>query len=277
MARGRRAQVWHYQPAFRRPRHVHAEPEVNLITRGRGVIEIGNQALEVKAGSLLWFAPGIDHHLANASDDFELITAGFQPELLAAFAREHNCVPQFARPAQLLSESRCLRLQHVLQGLPLVADSQPAEGIAIGLLHELSQLPVEHSRRLSSRAAAQVLSRPTITRDQLAMMLGSNKGDVSRAFHRDNGVTLRNYRSTLRILDFLRRLESRCANLTRAAIEAGFGSYSQCHRVFRAVLGCSPREFLSENVRDSIVNQFEPLIEFAEKPAQILTLPGPCS
>jgi len=269
MARGRRAQVWHYQPAFRRPRHVHAEPEVNLVTRGRGVIEIGNHALEVKAGSLLWFAPGIDHYLANASDDFELITAGFQPELLAAFAREHRCVPQFARPAQSLSESRCQRLQHVLLGLPLMADPQPAEGIAIGLLHELSLLPVQNSRSLSARAAAQVLSRPTITRDQLAMMLGSNKGDVSRAFHRDHGVTLRNYRSTLRILDFLRRLQSGSANLTRTAIEAGFGSYSQCHRVFRAVLGCSPREFLSENVRDSIVNQFEPLIEFAEESTQI--------
>lgn len=269
MAKGRRSQVWHYQPAFRRPRHVHEEPEINLITQGRGVIEIGNRSLEVQGGSLVWFAPGIDHHLAKASDDFELITAGFQPELLGAFAREHNWAPQFARPAQLLSESRCLKLQNVLQGIALMAEPQPAEGIAIGLLYEFSQLPVEQSRRLSGRAAAQVLSRPTITRNQLAMVLGSNKGDVSRAFHRDHGVTLRNYRSTLRVLDFLRRLESGAVNLTRAALEAGFGSYSQCHRVFRGVLGCSPREFLSENVRDSIVNQFEPLVEFAERSTRL--------
>jgi AraC-like DNA-binding protein len=224
------------------------------------VIEIGNRSLEVRAGSLVWFAPGIDHFLAKASDDFELITAGFAPELLASFAREHNHVPQFARSAQLLSESRCLNLQQVLRGLPLMAEPQRGEAIAIGLLHELSQLPMEHSRGLSGRAVTQVLCRPTITRAQLASKLGSNKGDVSRSFHRDHGVTLRAYRSTLRILHFLHRLESSPVNLTRAAFEAGFGSYSQCHRVFREVLGCSPREYLLENVRDSIVNQFEPLI-----------------
>jgi len=260
MASGRRAQVWHYQPAFRRPRHVHQESEVNLVTRGHGVIEVGNRSLQVGSGALLWFAPGIEHYLAKASDDFELITAGFAPELLAAFAREHNRVPQFARSAQLLSESRCLKLQQVLRPLPLMADPQRGEATAIGLLHELSQLPMEHSQRLSGRAATQVLSRPTITREQLASMLGSNKGDVSRVFHRDHGVTLRNYRSTLRVLHFLRRLESRPVNLTRAAFEAGFGSYSQCHRVFRAVLGCSPREYLLESVHDSIVNKFDPLI-----------------
>jgi hypothetical protein len=31
------------------------------------------------------------------------------------------------------------------------------------------------------------------------------------------------------------------ANLSRAAVDAGFGSYAQCHRVFTRLLGCAPR------------------------------------
>jgi AraC-like DNA-binding protein len=69
------------------------------------------------------------------------------------------------------------------------------------------------------------------------------------------------YRNTLRALEFLRLSEPVDANLTRAAIEAGFGSYSQCHRVFRSLFGLSPREYFLSRLprRAELMERFEPL------------------
>jgi AraC-like DNA-binding protein len=33
--------------------------------------------------------------------------------------------------------------------------------------------------------------------------------------------------------------------LLDACLRAGFGSYAQCHRVFRHSLGCSPRSYFA--------------------------------
>jgi AraC-like DNA-binding protein len=46
----------------------------------------------------------------------------------------------------------------------------------------------------------------------------------------------------MRLIDFVRRVDDG-QSLTAAALGAGFGSYSQCHRVFRAILGCGPRDY----------------------------------
>jgi methylphosphotriester-DNA--protein-cysteine methyltransferase len=43
-----------------------------------------------------------------------------------------------------------------------------------------------------------------------------------------------------------------------AALAAGFGSYSQCHRAFQATLGYAPRAFFASPVRRAIENAFAP-------------------
>ena len=60
-----RGQIWHHVPATRRPRHFHAEPELNLVTGGWGVFAMGEKVLPVAAGDLLWWPPGQDHVLAR--------------------------------------------------------------------------------------------------------------------------------------------------------------------------------------------------------------------
>jgi mannose-6-phosphate isomerase-like protein (cupin superfamily) len=50
MLAGRDAQVWHHQPSFRRPRHFHLEPELNVVARGHGVLSVGERQFVVQAG-----------------------------------------------------------------------------------------------------------------------------------------------------------------------------------------------------------------------------------
>jgi hypothetical protein len=49
------------------------------------------------------------------------------------------------------------------------------------------------------------------------------------------------------------------STLLQAALAAGFGSYSQCHRVFQATLGCTPRVFFASPIRRAIEDRFAPL------------------
>lgn len=258
---GRRAHAWRYQPAYRRPRHFHEDSEINLITRGTGLILLGDREIEVGAGSLVWFPPGLDHYLAAASADFELLTAGFRPGLLDAFTREHALTPSFARPWQRLQDTDYRQLANIMDQANATVDNCNAEQRLLDVLRTLVRLSSSSVDPLGHRAASFVLTHPTASRDRLARAMRSNRGDVSRQFHRDHGTTLRHYRNTLRTLEFLRLSEEGATNLTRAALEAGFGSYSQCHRVFRSLLGVSPREFLTTGTLALMIDRFEPLDE----------------
>ena len=76
-----RGHVWRHRPETRRPRHFHAEPELNLITAGTARFGMGDLAIDVGPGDLLWWPPGQDHVLLDASADFDLFVVGVTPEL----------------------------------------------------------------------------------------------------------------------------------------------------------------------------------------------------
>ena len=103
-----------------------------------------------------------------------------------------------------------------------------------------------------------MLDDRSIRRYEIAKALASNAGDVSRTFRRDTGITLREFRRRVRVLRFLEAADAYPQNLMRAAYASGFGSYSQCHRDFCAVIGVSPREFLAGDQRRAMADRFEP-------------------
>ena len=90
-----RAQIWHHVPATRRPRHFHAEPELNLVTAGSGAFGMGEKVLPVAAGDLLWWPTPRDRP-ARSHTGGPVRTHG-SPHLAAARGR---C--PFGRSATLL-------------------------------------------------------------------------------------------------------------------------------------------------------------------------------
>jgi methylphosphotriester-DNA--protein-cysteine methyltransferase len=67
---------------------------------------------------------------------------------------------------------------------------------------------------------------------------------VSRTFHAELGVPLVEYRARIKLMRFVALVDSG-RSLTRAAFDAEFGSYAQCHRVFFRALRCSPRDYFA--------------------------------
>jgi transcriptional regulator GlxA family with amidase domain len=59
------------------------------------------------------------------------------------------------------------------------------------------------------------------------------------------GVSLVGYKNRLRLERFFTLVHPGGGNLLQAALDAGFGSYAQFHRVFRDLLGTTPREYLT--------------------------------
>ncbi len=117
--------------------------------------------------------------------------------------------------------------------------------------NQFSNLPSITARHPVLRKAVHRLTRdPSLGGDALAHELSISVSHLARLFKSEMGVTLVDYRNQLRLERFAAQMESGCTNLLEAALAAGFGSYSQFHRVFRALRGRSPRDyFASRGIR----------------------------
>jgi AraC-like DNA-binding protein len=98
---------------------------------------------------------------------------------------------------------------------------------------------------LVRHAAELLVADPSLSFQKLAERLHVSKGHLTRAFKRHADVSIVDYRNELRLAQFLSQVSSKA--LLDAALDAGFGSYAQFHRVFRARFGKPPREYLFEH------------------------------
>lgn len=97
---------------------------------------------------------------------------------------------------------------------------------------------------LAQRALRALERDPVVTGERIALEMGISPGHLARSFKTEMGVSLVEYRNRLRLERFLRSVQSGNDSLLEAALEAGFGSYAQFFRVYRKLLGTTPREHL---------------------------------
>ena len=255
-----RGHVWHHVPATRRPRHFHAEPELNLIAAGRAVFGYGEATVSVSAGDLLWWPPGQDHVLLDATPDLDLyvigVTPAFSEHVLAGDASGAS-----SGAARLHLDHGGLTSLRAACAVQMAAADATAVERHVGDLwreaHTLrARLPDHHP--LTVRALSSLLGRPDLKRAELARLIHGNASEVSRHFHRDIGLTLVAYRTRLRLIRFIQLVEGGDRSFLAAAIEAGFGSYSQCHRAFQQAFDRTPRVFFGTGVSEEMKGRFAP-------------------
>jgi AraC-like DNA-binding protein len=90
--------------------------------------------------------------------------------------------------------------------------------------------------------------KPFLSTSALARATCVTPRCLAKHFRDEVGVSLVDYRNRLRIEKFL-SVSEQGGNLLEAALDAGFGSYAQFHRVFRQQIGCTPKEYLSRPKR----------------------------
>ena len=93
------------------------------------------------------------------------------------------------------------------------------------------------------RAARLLRASPEMSVRSLAREAGLSQSRLSRLFRAEIGTGLTAFRTEQKLerVDSMMRGGQR--SLTNAALDAGFGSYSQFFRAFQARRGASPREF----------------------------------
>ena len=87
---------------------------------------------------------------------------------------------------------------------------------------------------------------PGLGGKEIAAALSISLSRLARVFKALKGMSLVDYRNGLRLERVVALLERGGTNFLEAALEAGFGSYAQFHRVFRARLRVTPREYLAD-------------------------------
>jgi AraC-like DNA-binding protein len=247
--------LWHYRNQGRtHALHHHAELEFNLVTQGIGLYLLANRKYEIRRGDLLWLFPAQEHVLVEQTLDFEMWIGVFKPTAVRRVA---------TGPAQVLRQTNpngeyCRRLPQPdlvrLGGLfdDVAASSQQPGLFNAGLGYALasawhhfesaSDVPVRDVHPAVEKAARLLRDDSAALRlNDLAKRSGLSPFRLSRLFKQQTGVALVDFRNRQRIENFLRLYGSgQRLTMLAAALEAGFGSYPQFHRVFKRVLGCSP-------------------------------------
>jgi AraC-like DNA-binding protein len=103
---------------------------------------------------------------------------------------------------------------------------------------------VSPQRRLVSATVAMLAKDPAMGGKEIAAQLEISLSHLSRLFRTEMGMSLVEYRNRLRLDRFEVLLDRGRTNLLEAALAAGFGSYAQFHRVFRALRKITPRDYL---------------------------------
>lgn len=110
--------------------------------------------------------------------------------------------------------------------------------------NQYGNLPQTSARHpVLRRAVHRLMLDPSVGGATLSKELEVSLSHLARLFKSELGVSLVDYRNQLRMDRFLELLERGSSSLIDVARAAGFGSYAQFHRVFRAHHGQTPRQY----------------------------------
>lgn len=238
MLPGRNAQVWHHHPSFLRPRHFHAEPELNVVTRGVGLLSVGNQTLRLTAGDVVLLQPGQDHELLWESPDFELFVLAVTPALAD---RADVLLPRGGQGVVALGSPLMSALRHQWMDVGKINDAASVEAQLCDAFKHLAHR-FDAPPALCRRALQTLHADPGSSEQHLAATLKSHASSISRSFRAHTGVRLVEYRSRMRLMAFVRQVDAG-ATMTNAAFASGFGSYAQLHRAFHKHFTCTPADY----------------------------------
>jgi AraC-like DNA-binding protein len=227
--------------------HRHVEVEVNLVSRGTAAYLLGDRRYELAPGSLTWLFPGQEHVLVDQSADHELWWAVFTPALVRrAVGDVHTLLED--DPAGLFSRhvgsGKTRRLVALFEEVR-AADDVVVANAGLGYLLVLAWRMFQDSDEVvdstdlhpAVRAVARILRTDPNAGDlaALARAVSLSPTHLSRIFKAQTGIPLSRYRNQQRLNRFL-LIQTQGRTTLAAALEAGFGSHAQFHRVRRQEL-----------------------------------------
>jgi AraC-like DNA-binding protein len=226
--------------------HSHPDLEINLIVAGRGRYFLGDTEIELLPGTLVWLVPHQSHRLQRTPDldmwVIEYPASRCDPGLLADAARQ---------PATRLSRDDAIALDHLLAHVSQDSDEprlyQAGVDYAVrsarhySLTSPAPAAPRLHPAVLSALAILRDEAEPPPTAE-LARRAGVSQDYLGQLLVEQTGRGLVEWRNRTRLERF-HIVYPHTGDLLTAALAAGFGSYTQFHRVFTELVGTTPGEW----------------------------------
>lgn len=246
--------VWRFSWEYPKLYHFHGQVEFLLIKRGLVRERVGHQVHVAHAGQLLWHLPGRPHENIGGSPDLDLRVVHIEPDL----------VPNLAELANLVAGRPVVELQRKDFDRLLEQCDRPSDASG-AVVDRTPQLLTAAQAALAATRTDHAFSRatslvelacnlmsvdPTLDRTALCRRLDVSGAYLSRQFQRELGTSLQEQRARIRVALFVTRVMRDRHHLLQAALGAGFGSYSQLHRVFVGLAGMTPRQYFSGGGRN---------------------------
>jgi len=277
-----RGATWPFSPVSWRPAHYHPQVEILLVVRGRLRERVGRATHTAYAGQLVWHLPGVEHELLEASTDCDFVVLQAEPDTCAevgqtlrAKAKHESITP--ASFADWVRELGCLAAGRPVVELKRADRDRVLEACSVTCASD-SLLPTDSARRvrvalesawratvddhddrrpnsLVELACCLLLEDPSLDRPAIAKALDVSESYLSRSFRKDLGFGFAEQRARLRLARFCTHVARDGHNYLESALLAGFGSYSQLHRVFVELVGLNPRDYFLHGGRNRRADQ----------------------
>ena len=248
--------------------HRHNEIEINFLTHGKMVYNLGARVVPLPARALSVFWGGFSHRGVEWEPGSEILVSCIPLDMFLAWGLPREafvhpllhgeilCEPEPAagdgdetsmrrwhadirgsrllrREASLLEiRARLLRLADSANGARVRFDAAP------GCVGKMLQCVAAH------------YNDPGLSVARIAEHAGVHPNYAMEVFKKTCGVSLMRYVSRQRVAHAQRLLGTTGAKVLDVAMEAGFGSISQFYHVFQTVIGSAPREYAKAHGND---------------------------
>ncbi|MEQ9462006.1 MAG: AraC family transcriptional regulator [Phycisphaeraceae bacterium] len=245
--------------------HHHPEYELTLIVEGHGRRFAGDAITGYQPGDLVLLGPYLPHtwHSDETSRDNTAIVIHFTPEWLKAATASWPEMQVLHRMLRSATHGLSFQGDHAEQASGFLRRISSRSGLSrLALLLEvLQELSADASARPIASPGYRTSSRPIdpridricrhvndhihedLTQSDMALMIRMKPTSFSRLFKRAMGKTFIEYIHELRIANACRALIESDDPITDVCFRAGFNNVSNFNRVFRRVVGVSPRTY----------------------------------
>lgn len=237
------------------PFHRHAELEVNLVASGHATYLVGNRQIRLARRGVLWLFPAQDHVLIEQSSDFSMWILVWKPEFLKVICRaDDSQILLRQNPGEIFYRRIEAADSGEIETICRRNIAQKGDGHSAGLSYLLfllweafrsgTQSVVGGTVHPAVERAARLLrdQNPPPSVPVLARQVGLSPSRLSRLFGAQTGLCLTDFRAAQCLNRALRLCDDPALSLSEIAARAGFGSYAQFHRIFRARTGQSPAQ-----------------------------------
>jgi AraC family transcriptional regulator, melibiose operon regulatory protein len=244
------------------PSHWHDQVEINYAVGGSLTYLLGGSVFRVTPGRLSLFWAGIPHSVVSRTEVEEFYWVYVPLVWVLHLGLPSSFLRRVMSGEMILdadpSETDRVMLDRWCEELPHADDARRrliirevetrVMRLALAQAGEVSggQVPSQYApvRKVSemARFAAENHARPLRVRD-VARYVGLHPNYAMTLFRRYYGMTLSTYLTRLRVCQAQYLLISTDWDVSRIAVETGFGSISRFYEAFKTVSGKTPRQY----------------------------------